>query len=157
MSSRLLQDVSFCLKQAAAVLIIWFHEKGKSLPPFEPRSPITVLIRQAVIQLHDRYIFEERNVSVYPEIFIISTDNTHRGKGLATEMYRRAIGQLRSQGYPLVSSTFTNPFSRKIGERLGFKIVSRLEFDECKNADGSLAFGEAGKNQFAVDTVLDLQ
>lgn len=93
----------------------------------------------------------------YPELFIVATDRDYRGKGLATEMYRKAIAKFRAQGYPLVSSTFTNPFSRKLGDKLGFKPVNRMEFQDFKNPDGSLVFGEEGKQHFVVETVLDLK
>lgn len=95
-------------------------------------------------------------MDVYPELFIISTDSKHRGKGLATEMYRKAIEKVKSQGHKIVSSTFTNPVSRKIGDKFGFKPVSRIEMDDVLNEDGSKIFGDAGNGKFIVETVLEI-
>ncbi|CAL8073976.1 unnamed protein product [Orchesella dallaii] len=144
--------------QIAAVMIIWIHEKGKDLPPRELRSPLSVIIRNAIIELKEKYnIHEQRNVDTFPELFIISTDKDFRGKGLATEMYKKAILKLKANGYKIVSSTFTNPLSRKIGDKLGFKEVSRLYSNDSKNEDGSSALGEAANDHFVTETVLDLE
>lgn len=148
---------TFSLLQIAAVLIMWNQKKGVELPYFEPQSPLTGLERKTALQLKKQYnIHEERGVDVYPEIFIISTDRDHRGKGLATEMYRRAIASVKSEGHKIVASTFTNPASRRIGQNLHFETVSRIELNDIKYDDGSLVFGRSGNKKFIVQTVLNL-
>lgn len=144
--------------QIAAVLIIWYQQKGFELPYYETRSPLTSVVKKVLSQLREQYsIHDQRGVDVYPELFIISTDREHRGKGLATEMYCRAIDYVKLEGtHKFVSSTFTNPFSLKLGQKLGFKPVSRLELNDVRNDDGSLVFGQAGDKKFIVETVLDL-
>lgn len=139
-------------------MVIWHQQKGLELPYFEAQSPLTNLVKNTLLQLKEQYnIHEQRGVEVYPELFCISTDKEHRGKGLATQMYRRAIEILKLEArHKIVSSTFTNPFSLKIGENLGFKPVARLELNDVKHEDGSLVYGQAGDKQFIVETVMDL-
>lgn len=80
------------------------------------------------------------NVSIFPELAILSVDKEFRGKGLATELYRRGITQLTGDGHSLIYSEFSNPLSRKVGERVGFKEESRFYFKDFKHKDDSDVF-----------------
>lgn len=119
------------------MLIINIHEKNNRLPALNPRSDLTTEFLHFLRQLESKCnIFEKYNLSTFPELAILSTDKQHRGKGLATELYRRAIEQLFSDGFPLIYSEFSNPISRKIGEKLGFTEVGRFYFNQYREKHG---------------------
>jgi len=142
--------------QIAAVLIICIHSEGRVLPVRRLCSPTSILVQNMYIQLVQKYdIHKQHEVYVYPELDTISTDKNFRGTGLATEMCRKAVAQLKADGYKLVNCTFTNPISRKIGEKLGFKEGCRIYFNDLQYEDGTLVFGQAGNEHFVTETVLD--
>lgn len=124
-------------EKVAGVLIINIHEKNNTQPLLKPQSHLTSEFLLFIRQIESKCnIFEKYNVTTFPELAILSTDKQHRGKGLATELYRRAIVQLFSDGFPMIYSEFSNPISRKIGQKLGFTEVGRFYFHEYREKHG---------------------
>ncbi|CAL8099338.1 unnamed protein product [Orchesella dallaii] len=139
-----------------AVLITNIHDVNTPMPFFEPRSPITTKYRHVLEQMEKAFnIHETYGVPRFPELAILSVDKEFRGKGIATELYKRAISQLFLEGFPLVYSEFSNPISRLVGERLGFKEVSRFYFKDLTLPDISCAFDNVENDDFVTLTVLE--
>ncbi|ODN06371.1 Dopamine N-acetyltransferase [Orchesella cincta] len=139
-----------------AVLITNFHDLKNPLPSFEPRSPITTKFLHVLEQMESTFnIHETYGISNFPELAILSVEKEFRGKGLATELFRRTISQLFSEGFPLIYSEFSNPISRKVGKRLGFEEVRRFYFKDFTMPDGSQVFkNEEEQDNFVNMTVL---
>lgn len=95
-------------------------------------------------------IFERYGVDVYGDFLFVSVDKEFRGQGLATEMYERALKLLKFKGITVVESLFTNPFSQRIANRLGFEEVSKRYLKEFKALDGSQLFPQAEEDEISI-------
>ncbi|OXA46509.1 uncharacterized protein LOC110856235 [Folsomia candida] len=145
-------------RKIAGVVVMEDCFKDKKYPVLTPTSPITPKVRHFFTILEDSVnIFEKYGVEKYAAIFILSVHQDFRGCGLATEMFRRAVQVLKLMSYSIIECTFSNPFSRRIGEKFGFIEVSRTKYVDAKDAQGNFFMLHAKPDQFVNMTILDLR
>lgn len=101
-------------------------------------------------------IFDKFGVNYYAEFFMASVDPEFQREGIATEMYKRSIKLLRSKGYPLCKSVFTNPYARSAVSKLGFEEISRFYFLDLKNEQGDPIVPDAEPDMFGASMALKL-
>ncbi|CAG7833343.1 unnamed protein product [Allacma fusca] len=93
-------------------------------------------------------IFEEYGLDEYADFAMASVAREFRGEGLATELYERSLKLLRHLGFKLVKSTFTSPYTRKIGTKYGFEELARKYFRELQNTRGDYLCPNADDNEY---------
>jgi len=81
--------------------------------------PVTSYAGKALMRLVDilekmSNLYDAFGVEEYAEFFVASCDAKYRRRGITTEMYRRNLEFLRAEGFKLVKSIFTSPFTRSI-------------------------------------------
>jgi len=76
----------------------------------------------------------------YAAVFISSVTTKCRGKGLATEIYRRTIPFLKAKGFTVLRSAFSSAATRAIGAKLGFVELGRLYFKDHQDENGEQIF-----------------
>lgn len=95
-------------------------------------------------------------VQEYAELFMASVHPDFRGQGLAGEMYRGCIRLLQAKGFKLLKSCFTSPYTQKVGEKMGFRELSKKRFIDYRNENGELVFPDAGDDATATVGVLEI-
>jgi GNAT superfamily N-acetyltransferase len=144
--------------QIAGVIISSHFSKTHQHVELVAKSPLTPLVRSFMIKAEeDADVFGNCGVDEYGEIFIVSVLREFRNCGLATEMFGRAVSMLKEMGYPVIMCMFSNPYSRKLGERFGFKELVRSRYIDAKDEKGNLIMPTATPDQFLNVTVLDLR
>lgn len=125
----------------------------------EPKSHVTQTINTLVDKSRSRArpLFESKYACPYnAEISITSVDNAFGGQGIATEMYRRMLQLLHSEGYPAVSTGFSHPGTQRIGEKLGFDVLYKFYLFDQVDEQGKKIFPDADKDEFVVHVVKPL-
>ncbi|XP_021968251.1 uncharacterized protein LOC110863290 isoform X2 [Folsomia candida] len=132
----------------AGVMIIAACPKDKdwNLPP--ALSPMTSKVTPFLVELEGSVdMYNRYGVDTYADIFILSVSQDFTGHGLGTELLRRAISWISEMGYQVVQAAFTNPASRRIGEKFGFVEVSRRYLVDAKDDKGNKTMPNADKDQ----------
>jgi len=144
--------------KVAGARIIAIHRRNDVHNPLKLESPEMkkimpfLAIVDATAAIFDHY----PEVNEYAELFMASVHPDFRGQGLAGEMYRGAIRNLQSKGFQLLKSCFTSPFTKKIGEKMGFRELARAKFNEYQDENGELVFPSAENDEVAVIGVLEI-
>lgn len=94
-------------------------------------------------KLKDRYDFTE-----FPHMFGISVEEEFCRQGLATEIYRRAIGLMKERGFSWSLVAFISPYSRAAAGRNGFIQLAKRNLTQAVDEDGSALYAEADPNDF---------
>jgi len=100
--------------------------------------------------------------AMYPEVDCfgdmlgISVHSDYRNEGLATELYKRSFALMKAKGIRIGKVGFTNPYSRKAGNNLGFKTVISEKCNEIRNGKGQLIAPNAKEEDVFDYGVFDL-
>lgn len=86
--------------------------------------------------------FQHYGVTEFANFFVASTATKYRNQGIATELYKRSFSFLAAEGFTMVKSVFTSPYSRAAAMKLGFEEVHRLYFKDVMNPDGKPMFSQ---------------
>ena len=63
---------------------------------------------------------------------------------------------LQAMGFTVVKSVFTSPYTRRAAQKLNFKELYRLYFQEFVNSKGIRCFAHAGPEDFAAVMALKI-
>ena len=128
----------------------------------QPSSEGIPPVRRILDQIHEPLektklsIFDRYNVDYVAWNFLTSTSRKFRKQGLATEMYRRMVPMLKAEGFSVVFSLFSSPYSRRCAEKTGFIEIDRVVFSEIKDSEGNKVLPKATKDDFSSIMVLKI-
>ncbi|CAG7727827.1 unnamed protein product [Allacma fusca] len=141
----------------AAIRTITRRKKGDDFISVEFVSPeMRSAIRFFTETDNKCNIFETFDIDEYADLRIQCVGRQFRGKGLATEMYTRALAFLKQSGFLVAKSVFTSPYTRKAASNLGFVELARKYFREITDENGALVCPDAGDNEFVAVMALKL-
>ncbi len=86
--------------------------------------------------------FEYYNVKEFANFFVASTATKFRNQGIASELYKRSFAFLAAEGFVMVKSVFTSPFSRSAALKLGFEELYRLDYKDAIDTNGTPVFAQ---------------
>ncbi|XP_077300701.1 arylalkylamine N-acetyltransferase 1-like [Arctopsyche grandis] len=78
----------------------------------------------------DLELFKKYDVEKIFECRIMSVDSRARGKGLATDLFRRAIQLAKDNGFKIMKGDATGAYSQKMAEGLGFGTLIELNYKD---------------------------
>jgi len=93
-------------------------------------------------------VFDKLGVEEMATFVTISVGKEFRNQGLGTEMYRRSLALLKEKGYSAVDGCFSNPFSRRIAEKLGFSELGRAYIGQYEDSKGVKVFPDATPEEY---------
>jgi hypothetical protein len=123
-----------------------------------PVQPTRKIMDQVFAPLEESKvgIFDKFGVESAAWNFLTSTGRKFRRKGLASEMYRRMVDLLKEEGFSVVFSVFSSPYSRRCAEKTGFIEIDRVIYTEVKDGEGKLVIPNATHNNFAALMVMKM-
>jgi len=156
------EDLSFIAwhkdsKEIAALRLTFTSRKSDDWSAFEFRSQaVTKLLKLIKILDAKANIYEKYGIEYLANFLLACVGREYRGKGLATEMYKRSIQLLKSKGFPLCKSAFSSPYTRKATMNLGFTEIARVYLKDFCNENGEMDFKGAGDDDCTAILCLQL-
>ncbi|CAL8091605.1 unnamed protein product [Orchesella dallaii] len=119
------------------------HEKMEvnpwiTFPKTSRAAQIFIDIGEIVHDMED--IYEKYQLSESADLLLSSCAPKYRNQGISKELYKRAINFLTAEGFKMVKSVFTSPYSRAGIKNLGFEEVNRLYYKDLKDENGNPVF-----------------
>jgi len=102
-------------------------------------------------------VFNRYGLDHYAFYLAASTSSDYRNQGLASEMYRRSELLLRHHKFPLVTSIFSSPWTRKIATNRKFVEISRVYMKDMKDENGKQLLPNANDDDMACCMALKLE
>ncbi|GAB0095159.1 hypothetical protein DMENIID0001_105140 [Sergentomyia squamirostris] len=85
-------------------------------------------------------LFETMGVSSSCYIYAVAVAESARGRGVATELVRRACDVARMEDYPLISIDCSNIYTSRVAERLGMTFLNSFRIADYRNTSGQRMF-----------------
>lgn len=136
----------------AAVRIAYDSRRKMNLTStYKSKDNLKVQIcKDTLLQMAQESLSTRYAESTYAMGFLSSVATTHRGKGLASEIYVRSLLQFKERGFVMTRNFFSSKITMKIVGRLGYEELSRSYLGELRNGDGGeLVFEGADPDFYA--------
>lgn len=138
--------------QVAAVRIAYDSRRKMNLTStYKSRDNLKVQIaKDTLLRLGTEALSTRYSNPIYAMGFLSSVATTHRGKGLASEIYVRSLLQFKERGFTLTRNFFSSKVTMKIVSRLGYEELSRVYMGQLRDEDGELVFEGADPDFYCV-------
>lgn len=121
------------------------QNKDTSFAGLSMNSRALKVLYQLVVMCNEKCdLLEHYKVDEYANFFVASCAPKYRNMGITSEMYRRSIKFLQSEGFKMAKSCFTSIYTRKAATNLGFEEVCRVYYRDMMDDEGNPIFDEAG-------------